>query len=176
MTYSYLTNFRSLPILANSFWNIAKTSDNFRYIPEFYNKRLSLVTKDFSFYCIVSKKYYLPLDKPILYTDELIEKNNNINSNLMIISKNYRIKEFCNYCYCDRNNYLDLDYSLKTVIPELKLKDNVNLNYEFRFQDNLEISNNFYSSLLPKTQEILFDIKQILEKNKDKIEMIGTKY
>jgi len=157
----YLTNFGSLPILVNSFWKIARNSGNFPYRKDFYNKRLSLVTKDISFYCVFSKKYYL--------TDKF-ESNKNINSNLMIMSKNFRIKEFCNYSYYDRNNYLDLDYSLKTVIPELKLKDNFNLNYELI--DNLEISNNFYSSLLPKTQELLTDVKQIIEDNKDKIEIM----
>jgi hypothetical protein len=89
---------------------------------------------------------------------------------LIITSKNYRIKEFCNYSYYDRSEYLDLDYSLKTIIPELKLKDKVNFNYELI--NNLEISNNFYSSLLPKTQELLTDVKRIIEENKDKIEIM----
>jgi len=157
----YLANFSSLPILVNSFWKIARNSGDFPNRKDFYNKRLSLVTKDISFYCVFSKKYYL--------TDKF-ESNKNINSNLMIMSKNFRIKEFCNYSYYDRNNYLDLDYSLKTIIPELKLKDNFNLNYELI--DNLEISNNFYSSLLPKIQDLLNDVKQIIEENKDKIEIM----
>jgi len=144
----YLNNFNSLPILARTFWKIARNSGDFPNRKDFCNKRLSLVTKDISFYCVFSKKYCL--------TDKF-ESNKNINSNLIITSKNYRIKEFCNYSYYDRNNYLDLDYSLKTVIPELKLKDNFNLNYELI--DNLEISNNFYSSLLPKTQDLLNDVR-----------------
>jgi len=160
MTRLYLANFGLLPILAKSFWNIARYSSEYPYKNDFYNKRLSLVTKDISFYCIFSKKYYL--------TDKF-ESNKNINSNLMIISKNYRIKEFCNYSYYDRSKYLDLEYSLKTISPELNLKDKVNLSYELI--DKLEISNNFYSSLLPKTQELLIDVKQIIEENKDKIEV-----
>ncbi len=115
------SNFSSLPILVNSFWKIARHSGDFPHKKDFYNKRLSLVIKDISFYCVFSKKYCLT---------NKFESNKNINSNLIITSKNYRIKEFCNYSYYDTSKYLDLDYSLKTVIPELNLKDNVNLNYE----------------------------------------------
>ena len=154
----YLTNFGSLSILVNSFWKIARNSGDFPNRKDFYNKRLSLVTKDITFYCIFSKKYSL--------TDKF-ESNKNINSNLMIMSKNYRIKEFCNYSYYNRNKYLDLEYSLKTISPELK--DKVNLKYELI--DKIEINNNFYSSLLPKTQDLLTDIKQIIEENKHKIEI-----
>ena len=155
------SNFGSLPILVNSFWKIARNSGDFPNRKDFYNKRLSLVTKDISFYCVFSKKYCL--------TDKF-ESNKNINSNLIITSKNYRIKEFCNYSYYDTSKYLDLDYSLKTIIPELNLKDKVNLNYELI--NNLEISNNFYSSLLPKTQELLNNVKHIIEENKNKIEIM----
>ena len=155
------SNFGSLPILVNSFWKIARNSGDSPFRKDFYNKRLSLVTKDISFYCIFSKKYCLT---------EKFESNKHINSNLIITSKNYRIKEFCNYSYYDRSKYLDLEYSLKTIIPELKLKDKVDLNYELI--DNLDIVNNFYSSLLPKTQELLTDVKQIIEENKDKIEIM----
>jgi hypothetical protein len=161
MARLYLANFSSLPILVNSFWKIARHSGEFPYRKDSYNKRLSLVTKDISFYCTFSKKYYLT---------NKFESNKNINSNLIITSKNYRIKEFCNYSYHDTSKYLDLDYSLKTVIPELKLKDKVNLSYELI--NNLEISNNFYNTLLPKTQELLTNIKQIIEENKDKIEIM----
>ena len=161
MTRLYFTNFSSLPILAKSFWNIARNSGDFPNKNDFFNKRLSLVTKDISFYCIFSKRYYL--------TDKF-DSNKNINSNLMIMSKNYRIKEFCNYSYYDRNKYLDLEYSLNTTSPEINLKDKINLSYELL--EELEISNNFYSSLLPQTQEILVDVKQILEENKDKIEIM----
>lgn len=158
MTRLYFTNFGSLPILVNSFWKIARNSGDFPYKKDFYNKRLSLVTENISFYCIFSKKYCL--------TDEF-ESNKNINSNLMIMSKNYRIKEFCNYSYYGRSKYLDLEYSLKTISPDLK--DKVNLKYELI--EKLDISNNFYSSLLPKTQELLTNVKQIIEENKDKIEV-----
>jgi hypothetical protein len=154
-------NFGSLPILVNSFWKIARNSGDFPYRKDFYNKRLSLVTKDITFYCIFSKKYCLT---------DTFESNKNINSNLIITSKNYRIKEFCNYSYYGKNKFLDLEYSLKTIIPELKLKDKVNLNYEMI--DNLEISNNFYSSLLPKSQELLNNVKLVIEENKDKIEIM----
>jgi hypothetical protein len=156
-----LTNFSLLPILAKSFWNVAKHSGDFPNKKDFFNKRLSLVTKDISIYCIFSKRYYL--------TDKF-ESNKNINSNLMIMSKNYRIKEFCNYSYYDRSKILDLEYSLKTVIPELNLNDKVNLSYELI--DEIKISNNFYSSLLPITQELLRNIKQNIEENKDKIEIM----
>ena len=160
MARLYLTNFGLLPILAKSFWNIARYSSEYPYKNDFYNKRLSLVTKDISFYCIFSKRYCL--------TDKF-ESNKNINSNLMIMSKNYRIKEFCNYSYYDRSKYLDLEYSLKTVSSELNLKDKVNLSYNLI--EKLDISNNFYSSLLPKTQELLTDVKQIIDENKHKIEI-----
>ena len=161
MTRLYLTNFSSLPILAKSFWNIARNSGDFPNKNDFFNKRLSLVTNDISFYCIFSKRYYLT---------NKFESNKNINSNLMILSKNYRIKEFCNYSYYDRNKFLDLEYSLNTTSPEINLKDKVNLSYELI--EKLEIGNNFYSSLLPKTQEILVDVKQIIEENKEKIEIM----
>jgi hypothetical protein len=160
MVRLYLANFGLLPILAKSFWNTARYSSEYPYKKDFYNKKLSLVTKDISFYCIFSKRYCL--------TDNF-ESNKNINSNLMIMSKNYRIKEFCNYSYYDRSKYLDLEYSLKTVSSELNLNDKVNLSY--KLIDKLEISNNFYNSLFPKTQELLIDIKQIIEENKDKIEV-----
>lgn len=156
-----LTNFSLLPILAKSFWNVAKHSGDFPNKKDFFNKRISLVTKDISIYCTFSKRYYL--------TDKF-ESNKNINSNLMIMSKNYRIKEFCNYSYYDRSKILDLEYSLKTVIPELNLNDKVNLSYELI--DEIKISNNFYSSLLPITQELLRNIKQNIEENKDKIEIM----
>ena len=158
MARLYLANFGLLPILAKSFWNIARYSSEYPYKNDFYNKRLSLVTKDISFYCIFSKRYCL--------TDKF-DSNKNINSNLMIMSKNYRIKEFCNYSYYNKSKYLDLEYSLKTVGSDLK--DKVNLNYELI--EKLDISNNFYSSLLPKTQELLIDVKQIIEENKHKIEI-----
>lgn len=157
----YLANFKLLPILVKSFWNIARYSGDYPYKKDFYNKKLSLVTKDISFYCTFSKRYYL--------TDKF-ESNKSINSNLIIMSKNYRIKEFCNYSYYDRSKYLDLEYSLKIISPELNLKDKVNLNY--KLIDELEINNNFYSSLLPKTQELLTDVKQIIEENKNKIEIM----
>jgi hypothetical protein len=160
MARLYLTNFGLLPILAKSFWNIARYSSEYPYKNDFYNKRLSLVTKDISFYCIFSKRYCL--------TDKF-DSNKNINSNLMIMSKNYRIKEFCNYSYYDRSKYLDLEYSIRTVSPELNLKDKVNLSYNLI--EKLDIGNNFYSSLLPKTQELLIDVKQIIEENKHKIEV-----
>ena len=153
-----MVSFASLPILAKSFWKIARHYGDFPNKKDFYNKRLSLITNDISFYCIFSKRYYL--------TDKF-ESNKNINSNLLIMSKNYRIKEFCNYSFYDRNNYLDLEYSLKTV--SLDLKDKVNLKY--LLMDNLEINKNFYSSLSPKTQELLTNIEQIIEGNKDKIEI-----
>jgi hypothetical protein len=153
-----MVNFGLLPILAKSFWKIARHSGDFPNKKDFYNKRLSLVTNDISFYCIISKRYYL--------TDKF-DSNKNINSNLLIMSKSFRIKEFCNYSFYDRNKYLDLEYSLKTVSPDLK--DKVNLKYELI--DKIEINNNFYSSLLPKTQELLIDIKQIIEENKHKIEI-----
>ena len=161
MVHLYMTNFGLLPILVKSFWKIARHSGDFPNKKDFYNKRLSLVTKDISFYCIFSKRYYL--------TDKF-DSNKNINSNLLIMTKNYRIKEFCNYSYYGKNKFLDLEYSLKTIIPELKLKDKVNLNYEMI--DNLEISNNFYSSLLPKSQELLNNVKLVIEENKDKIEIM----
>lgn len=161
MVYLYFTNFSSLPILVNSFWKIARHSGDFPHKKDFYNKRLSLVIKDISFYCVFSKKYCLT---------NKFESNKNINSNLIITSKNYRIKEFCNYSYYDTSKYLDLDYSLKTVIPEINLKDKVNLSY--KLIDNLEISNNFYSSLLPKSQELINNVKQIIEENKNKIEIM----
>jgi hypothetical protein len=160
MTRLYLTNFSSLPILAKSFWNIARNSGDFPNKNYFFNKRLSLVTNDISFYCIFSKRYYLT---------NKFESNKNINSNLMIMSKNYRIKEFCNYSYFDRSKILNLEYSLKTVIPELNLNDKVNLSYELI--DEIKISNNFYSSLLPNTQELLKNVKQIIEENKNKIDL-----
>jgi hypothetical protein len=160
MTRLYLTNFSSLPILAKSFWNIARNSGDFPNKNDFFNKRLSLVTNDISFYCIFSKRYYLT---------NKFESNKNINSNLMIMSKNYRIKEFCNYSYFDRSKILNLEYSLKTVIPELNLNDKVNLSYELI--DEIKISNNFYSSLLPNTQELLKNVKQIIEENKNKIDL-----
>ena len=64
------------------------------------------------------------------------------------MSKNYRIKEFCNYSYYDRNKYLDLEYSLKTVSPDLK--DKVNLKYELI--DKIEINN--------KLCERIFEMKE----------------
>ena len=64
----------------------------------------------------------------------------------------------------------DLEYLLKIVIPEINLKDKVNLHYELI--DKLKISNNFHSSLLPKTQELLINVKQIIEENKNKIEIM----
>jgi hypothetical protein len=155
----YLKNFGSLPILTNSFWKIARHSGDFPNKKDFYNKRLSLFTNDISFYCIFSKRYCL--------TDKF-DSNKNINSNLLIMSKNYRIKEFCNYSYYNKNKYLDLEYSLKTISPDCK--DKVNLKYELI--DKLEINNNFYSSLLPKTQELLNNVKQIIEENKNKIEIM----
>lgn len=148
-----MANVGLLPILVKSFWKIA------RYSGDFPNKKLSLITKDISFYCIFSKRYCL--------TDKF-ESNKNINSNLMIMSKNYRIKEFCNYSYYNNSKYLNLEYSLKIVSPDFR--DKVNLNYELI--EKLDINNNFYSSLLPKTQDLLTNVKLIIEENKDKIEIL----
>jgi len=98
------------------------------------------------------------------------------------MSKNYRIKEFCNYSYYNpvrpstrmdgRSKYLDLEYSLKIISPELNLKDKVNLNYELidELINKLKISNNFYNSLLTKTQKLLINVKKIIKKKKKKIE------
>ena len=154
-----MVNFSLLPILAKSFWKIARHSGDFPNKKDFYNKRLSLVTEDISFYCIFSKRYYL--------TDKF-DSNKNINSNLLIMSKNYRIKEFCNYSYYNNSKYLNLEYSLKIVSPDFR--DKVNLNYELI--EKLDINNNFYSSLLPKTQDLLTNVKLIIEENKDKIEIL----
>ena len=54
-----MANFGLLPILAKSFWKIARHSGDFPNKKDFYNKRLSLVTENISFYCIFSKRYCL---------------------------------------------------------------------------------------------------------------------
>jgi len=163
MNRIYLTNFGKLPILAKQLWNIPKYTCNYKN-ENFYRKNISFENKNLSIKCIFLKKYIL--------TDKY-ESNKNIFSNLQINSNNYLIEENCNYFYNKTSKYLDIEYLFKHWEPErnkLILKDKLELS--FNLKNNKEIHGDFHCSLLPKTQELLRDIKKVIEENRDNIKII----
>jgi hypothetical protein len=46
------------------------------------------------------------------------------------------------------------------------------LELSFHLKNNKEINDDFHSSLLPKTQELLIDIKKIIDENRNNIKII----
>ena len=162
MNKIYLTNFGKLPILAKQLWTIPKYTCNYKN-ENFYKKDLLFENKNLSIKCTFFKKYILT---------ETFESNKNIFSNLQINANNYLIEENCNYSYSKKNNYLDIEYLIKHWEPEntnLILKDRLELS--FNLQNNKEINDDFHSSLLPKTQELLQDIKKIIKENRNDIKV-----
>lgn len=158
-----LTNFGKLPILSKQLWTIPKYTCNHNN-EKFYKKTISFEDKNISIKCYFLKKYIL--------TDKF-DINKNIFSNLQINTNNYLIEENCNYSYSKKNNYLDIEYLIKHWEPEntnLILKDKLELS--FHLKNNKEINDDFHSSLLPETQEILIDIKKIIEENRNNIKII----
>lgn len=158
-----LTNFGKLPILAKQLWNIPKFTCNHNN-EKFYKKTISFEDKNVSIKCYFLKKYIL--------TDQF-DINKNIFSNLQINANNYLIEENCNYSLNKKNNYLDIEYLFKyweTNENNLILKDRLELSFNLKM--NKEINGYFHSSLLPETQEILIDIKKIIEENRNNIKII----
>jgi len=83
------------------------------------------------------------------------------------------IEESCNYFQNNKNNYLDIEYLLKHWEPEnnkLILKDKLELS--FNLKNNSILSGDFHSALLPRTQEILTDLKKVIEENRDKFKIV----
>jgi len=164
MNRIYLTNFGKLPILAKQLWTIPKYTCNHNN-ENFYKKNLSFEDKNFQLKCIFLKKYIL--------TDKF-ESNKNIFSSLQINSNNYLIEENCNYFQNSKNNNLDIEYLIKHWEPQnnkLILKDKLELS--FNLKNNSNLSGDFHSALLPKTQEILIDLKKIIEENRDNIKIVA---
>jgi len=111
--------------------------------------------------------------KKYIITDKF-ESNKNIYSSLQINSNNYLIEENCNYYQNNKNNYLDIEYLFKhweSGNNKLILKDRLELS--FNLKNNSIISGDFHSTLLPKTQEILIDLKKIIEENRDNIKIVA---
>jgi hypothetical protein len=158
-----LTNFGKLPILAKQLWTIPKYTCNYKN-ENFYKKNLIFENQNISIKCMFLKKNILT---------EKFECNKNIFSSLEINSNNYLIEENCNYSYNIKNNYLDIEYLIKHWELEndkLLLKDKLDLSLNLK--NNKEINSDFHISLLPKTQELLKDIKKMIEKNRDNIKII----
>jgi len=158
-----LTNFGKLPILAKQLWTIPKYTCNYKN-EDFYKKNLLFEDKNISIKCLFYKKYIL--------TDKF-DSYKNIFSNLQININKYVIEENCNYSYSKNNNYLDIEYLFKywkTNENNLILKEKIELT--FNLKNNKEINDDFHSSLLPKTQELLIDIKKIIKENRNNIKVI----
>lgn len=158
-----LTNFGKLPILAKQLWTIPKYTCNYK-IENFYKKNLLFENKNLHLKCIFLQKYIL--------TDKF-ENIKNIFSNLQINSNNYLIEENCNYSLNKKNNHLDIEYLFKyweTNENNLILKDRLELSFNLKM--NKEINGYFHSSLLPETQEILIDIKKIIDENRNNVKII----
>jgi hypothetical protein len=157
-----IINFGKLPILANELWSIPKYTC---YKNEnFYKKNLLLQDKNFSLKCIFLKKNYI--------TDQF-ENYKNIFSNLQINSNNYLIEEICNYSYNKKNNYIDIEYLIKNWQLEntkLILKDRFELS--LNLENTKKINLDFNDSLLPNTQELLINIKNIIQENRNNIKVI----
>lgn len=163
MNRIYLTNFGKLPILAKQLWTIPKFTCN-HHNENFYKKNLSFEDKDLSIKCIFLKKYILT---------ENFESNKNIFSSLQINSNNYLIEESCNYSYNKKNNFLDIEYLFKHWEPnmtKLIIKDRLELSLNLK--NDKEIIGDFHSSLLPKTQELLNNLKKIIEEKRDNIKVV----
>ena len=167
----YLANYGVLPILARPFWNMRKyfcqyPNGECSYVKDFYNKITKLHVNDISVCCVFSGKYI---------RNHKFEGNQFINSNLTITTDSYKIEEICNYSSYIGSNYLKFQYLFTICKPELNenkadvsdlsLKEKLELSCELTY--NKEISNNFHSVLTPKTQELLNNIKQIIEENKN---------
>lgn len=162
MNRIYLTNFGKMPILAKQLWTIPKYTCNYKN-EKFYKRNLLFEDKNLSIKCIFLKKYILT---------EKFESNKNIFSSLVVNSSNYLIEENCNYSYNKKNNYLDIEYLFKSWEPEkdkLIMKDRLELS--FNLKNSKEINGDFHSALLPKTQEILTDLKKVIEENRENIKV-----
>ena len=162
MNKIYLTNFGKMPILAKQLWTIPKYTCNHNN-EKFYKKNLSFEDKNFQLKCIFLKKCIIT---------EKFESNKNIFSSLVVNSFDYLIEENCNYSLNKKNNYLDIEYLFKHWEPEnnkLILKDKLELS--FNLKNNKEINSDFHSALLPKTQEILIDLKKVIEENRENIKI-----
>ena len=165
MNRLYILNFFQLPILAKTFWKIPK------YLPDYpyktCNKTINLIDDNFS----ITGSFYHNFEK----TDKF-ERNTFIKSHLEIVYENNKLEEICNYQDYGRSENLYIQYSLKnnlirSIKPYDKLvlysKNQIELNIELEEGDR-EISDNFISSLAPKTVDLINKIKEIIEQNKDK--------
>lgn len=83
------------------------------------------------------------------------------------------IEENCNYFHNSKNNYLDIEYLFKYCEPhnnKLILKDKLELS--FNLKNNFNLSGDFHSALLPNTQELLNNLKKVIEENRDNIKIV----
>ena len=167
MNRIYLLSYFQLPILATKFWKIPKFDEN-RH--EVFNKIVKFQKNDFYAVCYFSHEYQR--------TDE-IEGNTIIKSNLEITYKEHKIEERCELFEFERLKNIDINYSLRNYIacPSksyealfLSLKDKVDFYINMENGDR-EITNNFHSVLPNKKVELLNEIANILDSDKEKFEV-----
>jgi hypothetical protein len=134
-----LSHFGNLPILASIFWKVPKySSDNLG--KESFNKIVSIHSKEFRATCIFTNK------------TNSFDTNFIIKSDFVFISERYKVEEFCNYSKYDINEKFKLNYSFRDKTFEEQI---------FLFEKEI-------GTLPINFKNILIDIENLLEKNKDK--------
>ena len=160
MNRIYLLNYFQLPILATKFKNPR----------EVLNKIVKFQKKDFYAICNFSHEYQRINE---------IEGNTIIKSDLEIIYKEHKIEERCELFEFDGLKNIDINYSLRNYVVNsrksyetlvLSLTDRVEFSINLKNGDR-EITNNFHHVLPNKTVELLNEIGNILDSDKEKFEI-----
>jgi len=133
------SHFENLPILARIFWKIPK------YIPDIpdrqtFNKIISIYSPEFKATCIFTHKTNI---------DESIFR---IKSDFAFISEKYKIEESCNYSKHDMNEKFRIHYSF----------------IEKQQEEQMFIYEKELGSLPVNLQNLIKDVENLLEKNKEK--------
>jgi len=160
MNRIYLLNYFQLPILATKFKNRR----------EVLNKIVKFQKNDFYAICNFSHEYQRINE---------IERNTIIKSDLEIIYKEHKIEERCELFEFDGLKNIDINYSLRNYVVNsrksyetlvLSLTDRVEFSINLKNGDR-EITNNFHRVLPNKTVELLNEIGNILDSDKEKFEV-----
>ena len=160
MNRIYLLYYFQLPILATKFKNRR----------EVFNKIVKFQKKDFYAICNFSHEYQRINE---------IEGNTIIKSDLEIIYKEHKIEERCELFEFNGLKNIDINYSLRNYVVNsrksyetlvLSLTDRVEFSINLKNGDR-EITNDFYRILPNKKVELLNEIANILDSDKEKFEV-----
>jgi len=151
MNKMYLLGFSELPILAKTFRNIKKFTNCYPG-NEIKNKIITLNLNNLYGICSFSHKYE---------KQDNFVGNTFLKSHLLLTYNSTTFEEKCDYCNFEYSNNIFIKYSFeKESFDKLEL--------QFYLINNNEISNNFHSCLPPKTQDLFYQINNIIQENKDK--------